>query len=120
MGVSVENQAYTFRIDLLRQTGAKVKFLSLEPLLGPLSSLDLRGIDWVIVGGESGPKARPLKESWVLDTRGSATKRGPLSFSSKLGGTKYGVGVKKQEGSDPWEMPHDFRIREYPRIASSQ
>jgi protein gp37 len=55
MGVSVENQDYTFRIDHLRKTSAHVKFLSLEPLIGPLSALNLRGIDWVIVGGESGP-----------------------------------------------------------------
>ena len=65
MGVSVENQDYTFRIDHLRQTGAHVKFLSLEPLLGPISALDLTGIGWVIVGGESGPGARPMKGEWV-------------------------------------------------------
>ena len=60
MGVSVENQDYVHRIDDLKLTGAKVKMLSLEPLLGPLPNLDLREIDWVIVGGESGPGARPM------------------------------------------------------------
>jgi protein gp37 len=68
MGVSVENQGYTFRIEHLRQTGARVKFLSLEPLLGPLRTLDLQGIGWVIVGGESGPGARPMAESWGVES----------------------------------------------------
>jgi protein gp37 len=69
MGVSVENDDYTDRIDLLRASGAVVKFLSLEPLLGPLSDLDLYGIDWVIVGGESGPGARPMNIEWVREIR---------------------------------------------------
>jgi len=69
MDVSIEDQSYIFRIDHLRRTGAHVKFLSLEPLFGPISNLNLEGIDWVIVGGESGPKARPIKESWVVDIR---------------------------------------------------
>jgi len=61
MGVTVEDQNYTFRIDHLRRTGANVKFLSLEPLLGPIHNLNLQKIDWVIAGGESGPKSRPIK-----------------------------------------------------------
>lgn len=69
MGVSVESADYLDRIDQLRATPAKVKFLSLEPLLGPLPSLDLTGIDWVIVGGESGPGARPMDPAWVRDIR---------------------------------------------------
>lgn len=69
MGVSVENANYTFRFDDLRATGAAIKFLSLEPLLGPLTNLDLTGIDWVIVGGESGPGARPMDADWVRDIR---------------------------------------------------
>jgi protein gp37 len=69
MGVSVESSAYTFRIDHLRDTGAKVKFLSLEPLVGPLPELNLSQIDWVIVGGESGPGARPMSEEWVTEIR---------------------------------------------------
>ena len=69
MGVSVETQDYAFRIDHLRLIGARTRFLSLEPLLGPLPRLDLRGINWVIVGGESGPGARPLQEEWVLEVR---------------------------------------------------
>ena len=67
MGVSVERQDYAFRIAHLRRTRARVRFLSLEPLLGPLPGLDLSLIDWVIVGGESGPGARPMSEAWVLE-----------------------------------------------------
>lgn len=69
MGVSVENEDYIRRIDHLRRSGAYVKFLSLEPLLGPLLDMDLTGIDWVIAGGESGPGARPLDPTWVRDIR---------------------------------------------------
>ncbi|HBO69480.1 MAG TPA: hypothetical protein DD658_04780, partial [Deltaproteobacteria bacterium] len=81
MGVSVENTDFTFRIDHLRRTGAHIKFLSLEPLLGPVGKLNLRGIDWVIVGGESGPKARPMEKSWVTDVRDQCQKaRVPFFF----------------------------------------
>ena len=66
MGVSVENEKYIYRIDDLRKTKAKIKFLSIEPLLGPLPKMNLKGINWVIVGGESGPGARPLEREWVL------------------------------------------------------
>ncbi len=69
LGCSIESDRYTFRANRLRATPAAVRFLSLEPLLGPLPSLDLTGIDWVIVGGESGPKARPMHPQWVRDIR---------------------------------------------------
>ncbi len=68
-GVSVESKSYLHRVDCLRETSAATKFLSLEPLLGPLPSLDLRGVDWVIVGGESGAGARPMSAEWVVDIR---------------------------------------------------
>ena len=74
MGVSVENEDYTFRIDHLRRTNAQIKFLSLEPLLGPLPNLNLRGIHWVIVGGESGAGARPIEEEWVMGIRDQCLK----------------------------------------------
>ena len=86
MGVSVETQEYAFRIEHLRQTDAKVKFLSLEPLLGPLPALDLRGIDWVIVGGESGPGARPLAEEWVIDIRDQCLATQVPFFFKQWGG----------------------------------
>lgn len=69
LGVSVENEDYKWRIDYLRRTGAAIKFLSLEPLLGPLDDLNLRHIDWAIAGGESGPGARPLLKEWVTSIR---------------------------------------------------
>ena len=86
MGVSVENNDYTFRIDQLRKTHASVKFLSLEPILGPLENLQLDGIDWVVVGGESGPKARPLEESWVIDIRDQCLSAGVPFFFKQWGG----------------------------------
>ncbi|MDY7010926.1 MAG: phage Gp37/Gp68 family protein [Planctomycetota bacterium] len=86
MGVSVENADYTYRIDDLRRTGAAVKFLSLEPLLGALPDLDLSGIDWVIVGGESGPHARPMNESWVLDIRDQCEEADVPFFFKQWGG----------------------------------
>jgi len=93
MGVTVENKDYISRIDDLRHSGANVKFLSLEPLLGPLSNLNLEGIDWVIVGGESGPGARPMKESWVTDIRDQCLKTGKAFFFKQWGGTN-----KKKNG----------------------
>lgn len=86
MGVSVESQKYTFRIDDLRRTKAKVKFLSLEPLLGPLKDLNLKGIDWVIVGGESGPGSRPMKREWVTDIRDQCESAGVPFFFKQWGG----------------------------------
>jgi protein gp37 len=86
MGVSVENGRLAYRIDHLRQTSAKTKFLSLEPLLGPLPGLDLRGIDWVIGGGESGPGARPMQEAWVIDIRDQCLRAGVPFFFKQWGG----------------------------------
>jgi len=86
MGVSVETDRYRHRIDLLRSTPARVKFLSLEPLLGPLHDLDLEGIDWMIVGGESGPKARPMEGAWVTDLRDQCRRAGVPFFFKQWGG----------------------------------
>lgn len=88
MGVSVENADYTYRIDLLRRTGAAIKFLSLEPLLGPLPNLDLRGIDWVIVGGESGPHARPMSPEWAREIRDQCLRARVPFFFKQWGGTR--------------------------------
>jgi protein gp37 len=86
MGVTVESGDYCFRIDHLRRTKARVKFLSIEPLLGPIPNLDLDGIDWVIVGGESGPKARPMESAWVTDIRDQCLNAGVLFFFKQWGG----------------------------------
>jgi protein gp37 len=88
MGVSVENERYVRRIDDLRGTGAHLKFLSLEPLLGPVANLNLAGIDWVIVGGESGPGARPLHEEWVLAIRDQCEVARVPFFFKQWGGTR--------------------------------
>ena len=86
MGVSVETQKYTYRIEHLRQTNVYIKFLSLEPLLGPLSNLNLRGIDWVIAGGESGPGARPMREEWVTEIRDQCLATNTPFFFKQWGG----------------------------------
>jgi len=86
MGVSVENADYRFRIDDLRETTAAVKFLSLEPLLAPLDDLNLEGIDWVIVGGESGPGARPMQYPWVANIRDQCLDQNVPFFFKQWGG----------------------------------
>ena len=87
MGVSVENDDYQFRIDQLRGTDAAIRFLSIEPLLGPLSDLDLTGIHWAIVGGESGPGARPMDEAWVTSIRDQCLRQSVPFFFKQWGGT---------------------------------
>jgi protein gp37 len=105
MGVSVESQDYTFRIDHLRDTQAEVKFLSLEPLLGPLSQLKLAEIDWVIVGGESGPGARSMKEEWVLDIKRQCNEANVAFFFKQWGGTNKKKAGRMLEGRTWDQMP---------------
>lgn len=105
MGVSVENADYLHRIDELRQTGAAVKFLSLEPLLGALPNLDLSGIHWVIVGGESGPGARPMSESWVVSIRDQCREQGVPFFFKQWGGVNKKRAGRKLQGQEHNELP---------------
>ena len=105
VGVSVENQNYTFRIEHLRKTGASIKFLSLEPLLGPIPDLNLEGIDWVIVGGESGPRARALEASWVIDIRNQCLQKKVPFFFKQWGGVNKKKTGRKLEGRTWDEMP---------------
>ncbi len=105
MGVSVENQDYTFRIDHLRATGSHVKFLSLEPLLGSLPNLNLQGIDWVIVGGESGPGARVMRKEWVLDIRDQCLRANVPFFFKQWGGTNKKQAGRRLEGRTWDQMP---------------
>lgn len=105
MGVSVENQKYVPRIDDLRKTGAMTKFLSLEPLLGPLKNLDLSEIDWVIVGGESGYGARPMLVNWVTDIRKQCQKAGVAFFFKQWGGFNKKKTGRMLEGKTWDEMP---------------
>lgn len=110
MGVSVENADYVRRIDHLRRTGAHVKFLSLEPLIGPLPNLDLHEIDWVIVGGESGPGARPMDPGWVRDIRDQCIHANVSFFFKQWGGV-----FKKRSGRELDERTWN----QYPAIASA-
>ena len=93
IGVSVETADYLDRLDHLRKVPAAVRFVSFEPLLGPIGHVDLTGIDWVIVGGESGPSARPMDASWATDLRDQCVAAGVSFFFKQWGGTR-----KKQAG----------------------
>jgi protein gp37 len=108
MGVSVESEKYVGRIDNLRATGAKTKFLSLEPLLGPLANLDLSRIDWVIVGGESGPKARAMEPAWVIDIRNQCHQAGVPFFFKQWGGKNKKKAGRELEGRTWDEMPRRY------------
>lgn len=105
MGVSVEQEQYKFRIDHLRNISAHVKFLSLEPLLGPLPNLDLKGIDWVIVGGESGPGARPMDPSWVTDIRDQCIRSDVPFFFKQWGGVRKKIAGRTLQNRTWNEMP---------------
>jgi protein gp37 len=112
MGVTVETDDYIFRIDDLRQTSANVKFLSLEPLLGPIPDLDLMGIDWVIVGGESGPGARPVRREWVTDIRDQCLAANVPFFFKQWGGVNKKKTGRTLEGRTWGQVPEASRLRE--------
>jgi len=105
MGVSVEDETCTYRIDHLRQINASIKFLSLEPLLGPLTNLNLNNIDWVIVGGESGPGARPMMKEWVVDIKNQCSKSNVLFFFKQWGGVQKKRNGRELEGRFWNEIP---------------
>jgi protein gp37 len=105
MGVSVESDDYAFRIDHLRRTGAETKFLSLEPLLGPLPNLNLDRIDWVIVGGESGPGARSMDPLWVTDLRDQCQRASVPFFFKQWGGFRKKEAGRTLDGRTWDEMP---------------
>ena len=85
LGVSVESKKHINRIDILREIDAKIKFLSIEPLLGNIGKIDLSGIDWVIVGGESGAKARPMKKEWAISIKEQCEEQGAAFFFKQWG-----------------------------------
>jgi protein gp37 len=105
LGTSIESDRYTFRADHLRRTPAAVRFLSLEPLLGPLPSLDLTGIDWVIVGGESGPGHRPIDPDWVRDLRDRCVTAEVPFFFKQWGGRTPKAGGRELDGRTWDEYP---------------
>jgi protein gp37 len=110
MGVSVESKEYSFRIDHLRLTSASIKFLSIEPLIGPIEKLNLSNIDWAIVGGESGPGARPCFKEWVVNIRKQCQESGVPFFFKQWGGFN-----KKRSGRELDGRTWD----EYPKPRSS-
>lgn len=117
VGTSVELDAYRRRADDLRETPAALRFLSLEPLLGPLPLLNLEGIGWVIIGGESGPGARPMRLEWARGIVARCADAGIPVFCKQLGsvlGRELGAGPK---GGDWRAWPADLRVREFPATA---
>jgi protein gp37 len=105
MGVTIENSDYKERIDYLCKTDAFIKFLSLEPLLEDVGKLDLKGIDWVIVGGESGPKARPIRESWVRNIKEQCRKQNVSFFFKQWGGVNKKKNGRTLDGRTWDEIP---------------
>ena len=106
MGVSVENKATIYRCEELKKTGAKVKFVSAEPLLESISEINLKGIDWLIVGGESGPQSRKMEESWVVELRNLSQEKNIPFFFKQWGGTN-----KKKSGS----LLQGKQYKQYPK-----
>lgn len=105
MGVSVENDRYTLRVPHLLTCGAQIKFLSCEPLIAPLPSLQLDGLDWVIVGGESGPGARPIDPDWVRAIRDLCSKQDIPFFFKQWGGLTPKAGGRELDGRTWDELP---------------
>jgi len=105
LGVSIEDGTKTSRIRHIREAPAGVRFLSIEPLIGPVGKLDLTEIDWVIVGGESGPGARPMKQEWALDIRDQCKARGVAFFFKQWGGVRPKSGGRILDGREWNDFP---------------
>ncbi len=127
LGTSVEDEQTLGRIEPLRRTPAAIRFLSCEPLLGPLGELDLTGLDWVIIGGESGPKARPFNVAWAEHIIEQCDASGVACFVKQLGAQPFEVSdansdrraflsLGSSKGGDPEEWPVGLRVREYPEV----
>lgn len=115
IGTSIESDDHARRATALRHSLAAVRFVSAEPLLGPLPSLDLNGIDWVILGGESGPGARPLELDWIRDAIGRTRAAGSAPFVKQLGTVwARANNTSDTKGGKPDDWPADLRVREYP------
>lgn len=113
VGVSVESDRFVARADALRMIPAQVRFLSCEPLLSPLPSLDLRGIQWVIIGGESGPGARPMELSWVRDLVRQCREQDAAIFVKQMGTVWARQHGERGKGNDMATWDEDLRIHEY-------
>ncbi|MGX1498573.1 protein gp37 [Labrenzia sp. MBR-25] len=108
LGVSVEDKAHTSRISHLKQINSPARFISFEPLLGPVGDVDLSEIAWAIVGGESGPKARPMKQEWAIQIKSACTRDGVEFFFKQWGGPRPKSGGRLLEGVEwngfPWQI----------------
>jgi protein gp37 len=113
MGVTVESAEYKYRIDYLRYTSAHIKFLSLEPLLSDMEELDLSEIDWVIVGGESGPGARPMKSQWIRNIREQCHAQNVPFFFKQWGGVNKKKTGRILDGKTWDDMPRYFKDNLY-------
>lgn len=105
MGVSIENRRFVHRADHLREVDAAVRFISAEPLLGPLEGLDLDGISWLIAGGESGPRHRRVDEDWIVDLRDRCIQDGVAFFFKQWGGARPKSGGRELQGRTWDQMP---------------
>jgi protein gp37 len=110
MGVTIENRRFVHRADRLREVGAAVRFISAEPLLGPLEGLDLDGIDWLIAGGESGPRHRCVREEWIVDLRDRCQEEGVAFFFKQWGGLRSKTGGRKLQGRTWDEFPQPLAV----------
>lgn len=106
MGITIEHKKYSYRIDHLKAIGARVRFVSMEPLLGSMADLDLAGIQWVIVGGETGPGARYMEADWAREIRDQCREQGVAFFMKQM--------------SKKTAIPADLMIREYPEVITCQ
>lgn len=119
LGVSAENQANAgLRVPALRQTPAAVRFISAEPLIGPIENLDLSGISWLIAGGESGAGARPCDPGWIRSLVDQCAAAGVACFVKQMGSVWARENGGPSAGGDPSYWPEDLRIREFPRVVS--
>ncbi len=111
-GVSVENEQVLSRVTHLQKTNASIRFLSIEPLIGPVGQLNLKGIDWVIVGGESGPDARPMNPQWVIDIRNQCIQANVAFFFKQWGGRNPKSGGRLLEGREWNQFPVEHATQE--------
>jgi len=120
-GVSIENRRAVSRLMHLQNTNARIRFLSIEPLIAPVGKLDLKGIDWVITGGESGPGARPIDPKWVIDIRNQCVKARVAFFFKQWGGRNPKSGGRLLEGEEWNQFPMELPVsaRQYELRASA-
>jgi protein gp37 len=110
MGVTIENRRFVHRADRLREVDAAVRFISAEPLLGPLEGLDLDGIDWLIAGGESGPHHRPVREEWIIELRDRCQEERVAFFFKQWGGLRPKTGGRELHGRTWDEFPEPLAV----------